>query len=86
MLDIRIDETDFDRAMQQLKGIPWAIQKAFVPAVSEVMDHIRLHLGPKQSPTTHPLRSGAGRDHSPPRQAPSSVARFHVLAQDGRTP
>ena len=41
MLDIRIDETDFDRAMQQLKGIPWAIQKAFVPAVSEVMDHIR---------------------------------------------
>ena len=38
MLDIRIDETDFDRAMQQLKGIPWAIQKAFVPAVSEVMD------------------------------------------------
>lgn len=31
MIDIRIDETDFDRAMQQLKGIPWAIQKAFCP-------------------------------------------------------
>ena len=44
MIDIQIDDEDFARAMQQLKGVPYATQKAIVPAVSEVMGHIRTGL------------------------------------------
>ena len=41
MIDIRIDEEDFARAVRQLKGVPYALQKVFIPSVSEVMGHIR---------------------------------------------
>ena len=41
MIDISISDEDFSRALRQLKGIPYGIQKAMYPAVAETMQHIR---------------------------------------------
>lgn len=43
-VEIRIDHSELDEAMRRLESIPYALQRAVYPAVSEVLQGVRDHL------------------------------------------
>lgn len=40
-IEIVMDEREINKALERLKGVPWALQRAVYPAIAETLQHVR---------------------------------------------